>query len=215
MDSVRPPQILAQSPFFYYKPEPQNDSRQHGMFTSQPHMTVDGVHMQHLQRPVYSQASPVPGQHPPMYPSSMSSASPAIYQPKAIAPSHSIMTPAASPGPCDQKPAFLYNPHLSLNTGCSTPDVVGLPSTPPLSVSGGTGTSTPATSCYQPTPITPGFMAIENIEGVKAGCEGDVANEILAGGDYARSCSPPLTPREFSLAVHSRRKVSVSSGRFK
>ena len=209
MGSVRSPQILAQSPFFYYKPEPQNDSRQHGMFTSHPNMTVDSVHMQHLQQSVYSQAPSVPGQHPPMYPSSMSSASPAIYQPKAIAPSHSIITPAASPGPHDQKSAFLYNPHLSLNTGCSTPDAMGYPSTPPLSVSGSTGASTPATSCFQPTPITPGFVAIENIEGVKAGCEGEVANEILAGGDYARSCSPPLTPGRFLLAVHLRKDGNV------
>lgn len=32
------------------------------------------------------------------------------------------------------------------------------------------------------------------MEGVKKGCEGEVKSEILAGGDWTRSCSPPLTP---------------------
>lgn len=188
MDSASPPQILSQSPFFYYKPEPQNDCRQHGMFTSYPNVTAEGMHVQHLERPVHAL------QQAAVYPSSTPSAAPAIYQPKAIAPVHAILTPAASPGPRDQKPAFLYNRHLSLNTGCSTPDVMCYPSTPPLSVSGDTSANTPSSCGFQPTPLSGSFLAIENIEGVKAGCEGDVVNEILAGGDYARSCSPPLTP---------------------
>lgn len=37
-------------------------------------------------------------------------------------------------------------------------------------------------------------MGLDNIEGVKEGCEGDVQSEILAGGDWTRCCSPPLTP---------------------
>ena len=44
-----------------------------------------------------------------------------------------------------------------------------------------------------PTPTNPVFFA-ENIEGVKEGCEGDVKSEILAGEDWARAGSPPLTP---------------------
>ena len=37
-------------------------------------------------------------------------------------------------------------------------------------------------------------MGLDNIEGVKEGCEGDVQSEILAGGEWTRCCSPPLTP---------------------
>lgn len=38
-------------------------------------------------------------------------------------------------------------------------------------------------------------MGLEkNIEGVKEGCQSDVQSEILAGGDWTRCCSPPLTP---------------------
>ena len=42
-------------------------------------------------------------------------------------------------------------------------------------------------------------MSLDNIEGVKEGCEGDVQSEILAGGDWTRCCSPPLTPGTFSI----------------
>ena len=47
-----------------------------------------------------------------------------------------------------------------------------------------------------PTPVSGALFALENIEGVKEGCEGDVKSEILAGEDWTRSCSPPLTPGE-------------------
>ena len=42
-------------------------------------------------------------------------------------------------------------------------------------------------------------MGLDNIEGVKEGCEGDVQSEILAGGDWTRCCSPPLTPGTFYI----------------
>jgi 5-methylcytosine-specific restriction endonuclease McrA len=38
------------------------------------------------------------------------------------------------------------------------------------------------------------FFSGEAIEGVKQGCEEDVFSEILAGGDWQRSASPPMTP---------------------
>jgi hypothetical protein len=44
-----------------------------------------------------------------------------------------------------------------------------------------------------PTPTGAVFFA-ENIEGVKEGCEGEVKSEILAGENWTRSGSPPLTP---------------------
>ena len=102
-----------------------------------------------------------------------------------------------SPRPLQQKPAFLYQfdgQQLSIDTECNTPDVYVYPSTPPLSVSGSSASSPPSTCGMLPTPVTGAYMGLDNIEGVKEGCEGDVQSEILAGGDWTRSCSPPLTP---------------------
>ena len=57
-----------------------------------------------------------------------------------------------------------------------------------------------------PTPSNSVFFGLENMEGVKEGCEGEVQSEILAGGDWTRCGSPPMTPGEFytdNLHLHS------------
>lgn len=103
----------------------------------------------------------------------------------------------ASPQPMQQKAAFLYQQNglpLTLDTECGAPDVHIYPSTPPLSVSGSSVSSPPSSCGLLPTPVAGPFFALENIEGVKEGCEGDVQSEILAGGEWTRCCSPPLTP---------------------
>ena len=102
-----------------------------------------------------------------------------------------------SPRPLQQKPAFMFQSEgqrLSLNTECSTPDVYIYPSTPPLSVSGSATSSPPSTCGILHTPLAGPFFALENMEGVKEGCEEEVQSEILAGGDWTRCFSPPLTP---------------------
>lgn len=102
-----------------------------------------------------------------------------------------------------QRPSFLGHEegqHLSVDTECGTPDVYVYPSTPPLSVSGSSISSPPSTCSVLPTPVSGQLFTLENIEGVKEGCEGDVKSEILAGGDWTRSCSPPLTP----VFIHPR-----------
>jgi uncharacterized Zn-finger protein len=38
------------------------------------------------------------------------------------------------------------------------------------------------------------FFGLEGFEGVKEGCEGEVQSENLAGGEWARCGSPPMTP---------------------
>lgn len=52
-------------------------------------------------------------------------------------------------------------------------------------------------------------MGLDNIEGVKEGCESDVQSEILAGGDW--SCrSPTLTPGKLlDDDVFSKRTIKV------
>ena len=187
---IHHPQAMAQSSFFYYNPDPNNDGRQHGHFS--PHPSADEK-MHLYQQHSYYYDTPTQGHQPIMYPQ-MPSAYPHTYV------QQNNMLAMASPRPIQQKPAFLYQPEtqqLSVDTECSTPDVCVYPSTPPLSSSGSTSSSPPSTCGVLPTPITGSYMGLE-IEGVKEGCAVDVHSEILAGGDFARSCSPPLTPGMFS-----------------
>ena len=196
--SIHPPQVLGQSPFFYYNPEPGH--REHGHFSSHPSAAQDGVQMQQYHQQMYQQEMMMRGQsHIYARPSSAGSQ---FYLPsKPSLPTQPIITPMVSPRPLPQKPAFLYQQDglpLSLDTECGAPDLYVYPSTPPLSVSGSAISSPPSTCGILPTPTTGAFFTLENIEGVKEGCEGDVQSEILAGGDWTRSCSPPLTPGTFS-----------------
>lgn len=72
-------------------------------------------------------------------------------------------------------------------------DMFYYPSTPPLSASG-SAISSPSSCDMMPTPINTMFMGLEGFEGVKEGCEGEVQSENLAGNEWARCGSPPLTP---------------------
>ena len=201
MDSshqIHPPQVLGGHPsFFYYSPDFNADHRQHRHFSPHPTAVQDDVQ---FQQQGYQQ-DVIQGQTQRMYPRRMSSGSPIYLQskpPHAIQPNFITM---ASPRPMHQRPSFLGHEegqHLSVDTECGTPDVYVYPSTPPLSVSGSSISSPPSTCSVLPTPVSGQLFTLENIEGVKEGCEGDVKSEILAGGDWTRSCSPPLTPGKFS-----------------
>jgi C2H2 transcription facotor len=65
-----------------------------------------------------------------------------------------------------------------------------MPQTPALSQSASTVNSPPSSCDILPTPTNLSFA----LEGVKAGCEGDVLSENLAGGDFFRLASPPMSP---------------------
>jgi hypothetical protein len=97
------------------------------------------------------------------------------------------MTPAQSPQPIVQKPVIMIQDNsalLTLDTDCH------MPSTPALSASSSTVSSPPSSYEMMPTPTNLSFA----LEGVKAGCEGDVLSENLAGGDFFRLASPPMSP---------------------
>jgi 5-methylcytosine-specific restriction endonuclease McrA len=72
-------------------------------------------------------------------------------------------------------------------------DMYYYPATPPLSASG-SAMSSPAHSDMQPTPMNTVFFGLDSFDGVKEGCQGEVQSENLAGGDWARCGSPPMTP---------------------
>jgi hypothetical protein len=84
---------------------------------------------------------------------------------------------------------------LTLDTDCH------MPSTPALSASSSTVSSPPSSYEMMPTPTNLSFA----LEGVKAGCEGDVLSENLAGGDFFRLASPPMSP-----GMHNDFKYNVA-----
>ncbi|MCJ1400612.1 hypothetical protein MMC11_003819 [Xylographa trunciseda] len=180
---------MAQPSFYYYNPE------QHGHFSQHPGAMPSHNHMQHFQQQMYSpemmmQSQPHLQQRGPSVDSQMYM-QPNAYQIQAA------MTPMASPRPVFQKPLFFFQGDghsLSLDTECGINDGYMYPSTPPLSISGSSISSPPMSCGMLPTPINSTFFSTENIEGVKEGCEREVKSEILAGGDWTRCGSPPLTP---------------------
>ncbi|MCJ1435978.1 hypothetical protein MMC27_005354 [Xylographa pallens] len=180
---------MAQPSFYYYNPE------QHGHFSQHPGTMASGNQLQHFQQQMYSPEMMMQSQlhmqqrGPPV--DSQMYMQPTSYQIQAA------MTPMVSPRPIFQKPLFLFqgdSRSLSLDTECEINDGYMYPSTPPLSISGSAISSPPMSCGILPTPIHSTFFSTENIEGVKEGCEGDVKSEILAGGDWTRCGSPPLTP---------------------
>ena len=177
---------MGQPSFFYYNPEPNIDNRQHGLFSQHPSAAHCDLLTHKFPQPFHCTGMMVHSQQPMMYPQ-IPIPSPQMHQKPVL----------ASPQPLHQKPAFLgisENQSLSVDTNCCTPDVCVYPSTPPLSVSGSATSSPPPTCGVVLTPGPQSYMDRGNIEGVKQGCEGDVKSEILAGGDWSRFCSPPLTP---------------------
>lgn len=177
-------QAMGQSPFFYYNPDPKSDNRQHGHFSQQPSNVGGTVYSQHVQgmpsTPIYSRPNSS-GSQPQMLFNAGFSAN---------------MTPMVSPRPMYHKPTILiqdHSPRLVTESDVREVDRYFYPSTPPLSA-GGSVISSPSSSDMVPTPLGTMFYGLEGFEGVKEGCEGEVQSENLAGGEWARCGSPPMTP---------------------
>jgi hypothetical protein len=189
------PQAMGQSPFFYYNPDPKPDNRQHGHFSQHP------SNMHQVQVPMYHQhVQPMPST--PIYSRPNSACSqPPMQQQMFNAHFHPNMTPMASPRPMYQKPTILVQDHqtsrLMVEPECHEGDMYYYPSTPPLSASGSV-ISSPGSCDVLPTPMNSMFFGFE---GVKEGCESEVQSENLAGGDWARCGSPPMTPGMFFFVV--------------
>ncbi len=197
MDATHSSQLLGTSPFFYYNPDCNADHRQHGHFS--PHPSAAAQEDVQIQQQGYQQGI-IHGQSQKMFSRRLSTGS-AIYLPSSK-PQHAEANfpPMASPRPLHQRSSFLGQQEslqLSLDTECGTPDLYLYPSTPPLSISGSSMSSPPSTCSMLPTPVSGPFFTLENMEGVKEGCVGDVKSQILAGGDWSRGCTPPLTPGQF------------------
>ncbi|KAL9118585.1 MAG: hypothetical protein Q9187_004868 [Circinaria calcarea] len=193
---LHPSQAIGQSPFFYYNPE-VSDQRQHGHFSPDPNTIALTNQYQRFQQQIYPHEMMAQPQYVPLQPRPSTSNSQSFAQAPSAFPVQTFSTPMASPRPLYQKSTFLVHPggqNLSVNTECVKSNAYMYPTTPPLSVSGSSLNSPPMNCGILATPINHSFYGVENIEGVKEGCEGDVQSEILAGGDWTRCGSPPLTP---------------------
>jgi C2H2 transcription facotor len=183
------PQSMEQSPFFYYNPDPKPDNRQHGHFSQHPNVQGQ-MHYQQAQPILSTPGYSRPGSscsQPPLPVQVFNS----TYQ--------SSMTPMASPRPVYHKPTVMIQDQAPRQTSFSESvesDMYYYPSTPPLSTSGST-ISSPSSCEMLQTPLNAGYFGLESFEGVKEGCQGEVQSENLAGGDWARCGSPPMTPGKF------------------
>lgn len=186
-------QAMGQSPFFYYNPDPKPDNRQHGHFSQQPSNVPVPIYHQHVH--------PMPST--PMYSRPNSSCSqPPMQQQIYHGGFAANMAPMASPRPMYQKPTILiqdHTPRLMIESDMSESDMYYYPSTPPLSASG-SAIGSPSSCDVLHTPMNTMFYGFE---GVKEGCEGEVQSENLAGGEWARCGSPPMTPGMLqNLSLH-------------
>lgn len=197
---------MAQPSFAYYPTDPASQ-RQHTHYPSHPSE----------MRPFYGQMHPFPqNQHPQQQqPQHGLPDHQHLYATQPMMNIHQMattnafrgavnMTPIASPQPSHLKPTIIVQPGTSalmpLDTRFVSADFYGFPSTPPLSASGSSISSPPSsTSGAQHTPISETFLALDKVEGVKEGCEGEVHSELLANADWSRSESPPMTPGELSI----------------
>ena len=188
-----PSQAMGQSPFFYYNPETA-DQRHHGHFSLDPDTIAFSHQQQQFRCSQYYQEVTLPSHYGPIQ-----------GRPDTFPYPHPLMsTPLASPRPLHQK-ALIFSQtdaqNLSLDTEYANNEVTMHPATPPLSVSGSSISSSPRTCTELTTPHDMVFFGSEKFEGVKEGCEGEVQSEILAGGNWARCGSPPMTPGRLFSAV--------------
>ena len=205
---------MGQSPFFYYNPRPSPENRQHGHFTSHPHglpMAVLPSSPEHMM-PYQQQQQ----QQPPMYQRPHSAGSFMHYQTAPMYVQQPMLTPAASPKQY-HRPTILVQhevPNLMpLNTECHG----YYPGTPTLSASGSfssvSSLDSPPNGDMLPTPVNGMFFARPNMityPAVKEGCEEEVYSEVLAGGNWTRPGTPPMTPvflHPVSAAARLRRRL--------
>ncbi|KAK8177335.1 hypothetical protein IWX90DRAFT_15522 [Phyllosticta citrichinensis] len=191
MDSPFAPQphMMGQSPFFYYNPDPSSETRQHGHFTPHPYGQPFPSQFQLGSTP----DNMIPTSNMCYGRPSSSSSSQSTCMSTMSRPYHGqMMTPVASPQPMHQKPTLLMTQDSYFGGLDADFDFRFAPATPPLSSSGSAISSPPSMYDPLPTPVNGSFC--EGLEGVKQGCEEEVFSEILAGGEWTRSQSPPMTP---------------------
>lgn len=135
---------------------------------------------------------------------------------------HPMLTPDASPRQY-QRPQYIMQQEQQVMMPINTECQAYFPATPTQSASGSfSSASTPPATCgIVPTPANgqPGvFFAKPQMvayPAVKQGCEDEVFSEVLAGGDWTRPGSPPMTPvflHNNSVSAASTQSYEIASG---
>ena len=171
--------------YFFYSPDPNPESRQHGRFIPQQHPGHPQMSMLPIvaplpSTPVYSRPGSSSAQ-PPLLPKG--------YSCVPILPS--TLTPVASPMPIAHKPTIVLDTELCEADGYFSP------TTPPLSSSGSV-ISSPGSCDMLQTPLNPMFSGLDGREA----CAMDGELERFPSLDWSACASPPLTPgKNISLFV--------------
>lgn len=188
--------MMAMGPtsYFYFNPDPHNESRQHSHFNQQFQQ----------QMPMYPVVPTLPST--PIYsrPNSSCSQPPAPTPILRSVPSN--LTPMASPQAAPQKPSmFLPGRKLMLETDLqSETDSFYYPSTPPLSSAGSNMGSPGDCDLMLSTPLNPMFSGLDGCETAKP--EIEALPEPIDGFDWTASCaSPPLTPGKHQGSIATLR----------
>lgn len=174
MDTMMTPQPNGPA-FFFYSPDPNPESRQHGRFIPQQH---PGLPPQMTMLPV---VAPLPST--PVYSRPGSSCSQPPLLPKGYPMLPSTLTPVASPMPIAHKPTIVLDTELCEAEGFYSP------ATPPLSSSGSV-ISSPGSCDMLQTPLNPMFSGLDG----KEACNMDGELESFPNLDWSACASPPLTP---------------------
>ncbi|KAK5112938.1 hypothetical protein LTR62_003760 [Meristemomyces frigidus] len=203
MDYMHQTPPMAQSPFFYYNPEPSPETKQHGHFTPHPQgmpmpvlpSSPDFMIVQQHQHQQQQQQ-----QHQQIYyPRPQSAHAMMHYNPAPAYISQAMLTPAASPRPHSQKPTILVQHDMPPLMPSNTEMHTYYPATPPFSASGSFSAvdCSPQSCGVVPTPINGmhfHYPQMPIYPAVKEGCEEEVFQEVLAASQWARHSSPPMSP---------------------
>lgn len=182
------PQTAAPA-FFFYSPDPNPESRQHGRFIPQQHPGLAPMNMLPI-------VAPLPSSTPAVYSRPGSSASQHQQQQPPLLPKGayagcvpilpSTMVASPMPMPIAHKPSIVLDTEL-----CE--DGLYSPATPPLSSSGGSAISSPGSCDMLQTPLNPMFSGLDGKDA--RGFDGEL--ERFPALDWSACASPPLTPGEF------------------
>lgn len=194
-------QAPLQSPFYYYNPQ-SHKARQQQQQPQQFHPQGQFFMPQQPCNDYFSQP------YTPSRPRSAHAAPHMLYQPQPQYISQAMLTPAASPmREMHQKPMILVQQDMQhcmmpLDTECGDHYRFG-PATPTLSSTSSINGESPQ-SAFPMLPTPGNDMYLGSFDASNK-CEDEMFSEVLHGGDWSQSTSPPMTPGTY-LCVHLYRE---------
>ena len=195
-------QAPLQSPFYYYNPE-SDKARQHHQHMNQQQQQQQQQHQQQQQQQLQGHFYHMQPQQNDYFsqpytqsrPQSAHAAPQMLYHPQPHYISQAMLTPVASPSrDMHQRPTILVQHQQEMT--CMMPmdnDYKFGPATPTLSSTSSMSSDSPQQS-YPMLPTPSGDMYLTSFDGLKHSCDEEMFSDVLNGGDWAKSGSPPMTP---------------------